>query len=368
MKITFVSPFAALNGGIRVMATYARHLQARGHEVTVVSQPKPQHSFVGRIRGALGLKRVKSKTATPLLDFLGPRHIVLDKSRPVEADDLPDADVVVATFWITAEWVAGLPASKGRKFYLLQDYEVFPYLPVERVTATYSLPLKKIAVSSYIRSEIQTNHGASGIEVLRNSVDLDQFETEKRPKPPAPTVGFLYTATPRKNIALAIAAIDLAKARLPGLKAEIFGATPPNEKLSLPDWVTYHQAPPQTEIPKIYAACDAWLFTSEKEGFGLPILEAMACRTPVLATRAGAAPDLIDGTNGTLLPPTPEAFADEILRFAQMPEEEWLAYSDAAHRTATSYTWQDATDRLLEIFSDTESVSGRDSGSRQATF
>lgn len=351
MKITFVCPFAALNGGTRVVATYARLLQARGHEVTVVSQPKPRQSFAGRIRGAVGLRRGKQKIATPLLEFLGPRHIVLDMARPVEADDLPDADVVVATFWITAEWVAGLPASKGRKFYLLQDYEVFPYLPVDRVKATFGLPLKKIAVSTYIRSEVQTNHGSNDIEVVHNSVDLEQFETKRRSKPLTPTVGFLYTSMPRKNISLAIAAIRLAKERLPNLRAEIFGAMPLHEKLPLPDWVTYHRAPRQNEIPKIYGACDAWLFTSEKEGFGLPILEAMACRTPVLATRAGAAPDLIDGTNGTLLSPTPEAFADEILRFAQMSQEEWLAYSDAAHRTATGYTWQDATDRLLEIFS-----------------
>jgi glycosyltransferase involved in cell wall biosynthesis len=83
----------------------------------------------------------------------------------------------------------------------------------------------------------------------------------------------------------------------------------------------------------------------------------MACRTPVLATRAGAAPDLIDGVNATLLPGTPEAFADEIQRLADMSDADWQDRSAAAYRTATAHTWQDATDRLLDIFAGKASVS-----------
>jgi glycosyltransferase involved in cell wall biosynthesis len=49
----------------------------------------------------------------------------------------------------------------------------------------------------------------------------------------------------------------------------------------------------------VYADCDVWLFASFSEGFGLPIIEAMACRCPVVATRAGCAPDVIkEGVNG----------------------------------------------------------------------
>ena len=92
----------------------------------------------------------------------------------------------------------------------------------------------------------------------------------------------------------------------------------------------------------------------------MPILEAMACRTPVLATRAGAAADLIDGTNGT-----PEAFADEIQRFADMSDAHWQGFSAAAYRTATSHTWQDATDRLLDIFAGKPSASTTCYGSKK---
>ena len=359
MRITFVLPFASTNGGNRVVATYARILRERGHDVTVVSRASraPRAGWKLLAKRLLGLQKGQKAIPTPLLDFLGPKHHLVGHHRQLRADDLPDGDIVVATWWETAECVAALPPSKGRKFYLLQDYEVFPDLPVERVIATYHLPLSKIAVSDYIRTEIETRHDTHGIEVVPNAVDTDQFAAPIRDRNNTITVGFLYTKKPRKNIALATEAIRLAKTRLPDLRVTVFGGSARNDTFPLPVWVEYHQSPAQQDIPGIYAACDAWLFTSEKEGFGLPILEAMACRTPVLATRAGAAPDLIDGTNGTVLPGTAEAFADEIQRFADMPNAEWQGLSAAAYRTATSYSWQDATDRLIEIFERKASVS-----------
>ncbi len=350
MKITFVCPFFGLSGGHRVVATYARVLQARGHEVTIVSKAAQPPSFRAKVKDKLGWTPLKTKPTMPLPPSLQDRHISIAFSGRPTADDIPDADIIIATFFNTAEWVAALPQSKGRKFYLLQDYEVFDYLPIERVVATYGLPLKKIAVSSYIRDAIAQNHAITGIDVVPNAVNLEQFSAPPRKKNSPLSVGFLYTAAPRKNIALAIDAIILAKAHLPDLQAKVFGSQPLKDTIPLPSWADYRQSPPQDDIPSIYGSCDTWLFTSEKEGFGLPILEAMACRTPVLATHAGAAPDLINGTNGKLLPPSAQAFADEILAFAQMSDPEWQTSSDAAYHTANSYTWQDATDRLLDFF------------------
>lgn len=351
MKITFVMQFASLAGGNRVIALYARKLEERGHEVHVISQPFiPPPRWKRVFYRLLGKPhKVKLKKASPLFAFLGPRHKVLDRPRPVQAADLPDGDAVFATWWRTAPVVAGLPASKGAKFYLLQDYEMFDYLPRDEVAATYGLPLRKIAVSSYIADALSRHHGQDEVVVVPNAVDLDQFQAPPRGKADRPTVGFLYSPTERKQISLAIEAARQARAALPDLRVLAFGASESMPHVPLPEWVEYHRAPPQDEIPRLYAACDMWLFTSKHEGFGLPLLEAMACRTPVLATRAGAAPDLIDGTNGVLLDPDAALFSAEIQRMAHMGADQWRMLSQGAHDTAQRYSWDEATDQLLRV-------------------
>lgn len=348
MRITFVLPFASLAGGTRVVANYATELVSRGHQVTVVSQP----GLPAWTRLRMRLRRFGKDThpkPSPLLDVPGLRHIILDRQRPVTDADLPDADAVIATWWETAEWVARLAPSKGRKFHFLQGYEMFPHQPLDRVAASFHLPLRKFAVSGYIRDMVLQNHGVDGIPILPNPIDLTLFDAPPRARNPRLRVGFLYNTAAYKNPDLALGAITAAQARCPDLEVMAFGEMPVDKRHPLPRGAQYRQRPPQAQIAAIYAACDLWLFTSRNEGFGLPLLEAMACRTPVLATRAGAAPDLIDGSNGVLLDSDPAAFAAEIARFHAMDGTDWRAFSDAAWTTARHHRIGPATDRLLAI-------------------
>jgi glycosyltransferase involved in cell wall biosynthesis len=71
----------------------------------------------------------------------------------------------------------------------------------------------------------------------------------------------------------------------------------------------------------------------------------MACRTPVIATPAGAAPELLGSGGGVLVPQeNPAAMADAIERICTLPDAQWRALSDRAHATACGYTWHHATD------------------------
>jgi glycosyltransferase involved in cell wall biosynthesis len=66
--------------------------------------------------------------------------------------------------------------------------------------------------------------------------------------------------------------------------------------------LSYEQRPPE-EIPLMINAANAMLVPSEREGFGLAPLEALACDVPVLATDVGIAPLALDGIHGTLCGP-----------------------------------------------------------------
>jgi glycosyltransferase involved in cell wall biosynthesis len=88
------------------------------------------------------------------------------------------------------------------------------------------------------------------------------------------------------------------------------------------------------------------LCASRSEGFGLPLLEAMACRTPVVSTRVGGATDLIEeGREGYVVDvEDSEGLARRLVQVLSLDEPAWRVMSDAAFATATGYTWDDATD------------------------
>ena len=61
--------------------------------------------------------------------------------------------------------------------------------------------------------------------------------------------------------------------------------------------------------PKFYTACDVFLFPSFSETFGLPVLEAMSCGAPVVASSRGALPEITDGAALLVNPEEPEEIA-----------------------------------------------------------
>ena len=76
----------------------------------------------------------------------------------------------------------------------------------------------------------------------------------------------------------------------------------------------------------------------------MPILEAMACRTPVIGTPAGASPELLSRGGGILVKPEDaQDMARAIEQVHALPEADWRAMSDLAYATAAGYTWEDAT-------------------------
>lgn len=349
MKITFVLPYASLSGGIRVTAIYADRLKKRGHEVVVVSTPLRQPGLGQQIKSLLKGRGWISpaKNERSHIDNVDVPHRVLERYRPVTDADVPDADVVVATWWETAEWVAKLSEAKGAKAYFIQHYEVFDYLPTERVSATWSLPMSKIAVAQWLVDLARTRYGDSNVSLVPCSVDTKQFYAPKRGKQLSPVVGMMYSSTPWKGCDIALKAFSLAQKKIPNLRLVAFGSNNPSPDLPLPPDTEYSRQPPQNAIKDIYAKCDAWLFSSRSEGFGLPILEAMACRTPVIGTPVGAAPELLsDGAGILVKPEDPEDMARAIEQICNLSAAEWQTMSDAAYATATSYTWDDAAERF----------------------
>lgn len=345
MRITFILPYAGLAGGTRVVAIYAERLKNRGHEVTVVSIPKHPLTLKEKVKALLKDKKWPSqKHGSSHFDGINVEHQVLEKYRPITNDDVPDADVVIATWWETAEWVNNFTDSKGQKVYFVQGYDVRPVLPIDRVKSTYLLPLHKITISNWLMDIMLKEYGDKNVSFVPNSVDHEFFNAPARGRQPIATVGFIYNTMHFKGYDIIIKALKRVRKNIPRLKINAFGACKPSEDLPLPAATDFYLRPKQEKIREIYSSCDFWLFGSRAEGFGLPILEAMACRTPVIATPAGAAPELLSSGGGILLGDyTVESMAKAMLNINAMTESGWKAMSKKAYEVVKKYSWDDAT-------------------------
>lgn len=350
MKITFLLPTVGLAGGIRVAAIYAAALVRNGHQVVLVSPPTRTIPLRRKIKSLLLGKGWPTTPRVPPshLDGLALDHRTLDTWRPIVDSDVPDADVVIATWWETAEWAALLSPQKGAKVYFIQAYEVFPHLPRERVQATYRLPMKKIVIANWLKVLMNDTFADPHVALVTNSVDHAQFYAPLRGKQERPTIGFLYAESTLKGVDLTLQVIQRLAAKIAGLHVIAFGSSTP---FHFPHWnadIEFHLSPPQDTLRDIYAQCDVWLTASRSEGFNLPAMEAMACRTPVVATRTGWPEEaIVQHGNGVLVDVGDVGGLTAGVEWVlTLSDPEWRAASTAAFDTVANSSW----DRSAQLF------------------
>lgn len=360
VRITFLSPPPNLSGGCRVIAIHADRLQARGHDVTVVAQAAPRTSLKSTAKALLKGRLPQRRPAGSHYDGMAARLVQVPHGGPLSDEDVPDADVVIATFWPTAFMAAGLSEAKGRKFYFIQHLETHHRDWRHIIAGTYHLPLGRISVAGWIADAVQQIAGGDRGVVVPNSVDRGLFHAPERGRRDRPTVGVMYSEHPFKGFDLAVEAIAMLRRKIPDLQVVSFGTRKPGRSLPLPPGTRFFLAPPQEQLREIYAMCDVFLMPSRSEGFGLPVLEAMACRCPVVATRTGCAPDVIrEGVNGHVVDiGSAEGMAGALERVLTLGDDAWQGMSAAALETVSAYSWDDAADRFEAALQQVPSRSG----------
>lgn len=332
LRITFVLPGRGLAGGIRVVVIYANKLLARGHNVTIVINKKPWPRrpvpLLTRIYRefayASGFSRDHVQEFRGRLLFTRPKRF---------AEVVPDGDIVLATHWLTANPVFDLPLSKGRRCYFIQHYEAHSF-DQSMVDATWRLPMRKIVVAQWLRDLARERFDDDTALVVPNGVDLERFDAPPRAMHEPPRVGLMYSQKPWKGGVLAFEAIRVARQSIPNLCVVCLGIDRPDKRLPVPPNTEFYLRPAQNRLRDVYARADAWLLPSTIEGFGLPGLEAMACRCPVVSTRCGGPTEFVqDGVNGYLVRiGDAEEMADRIVRLVS-DKAVHRRFSDAAYGT-----------------------------------
>ncbi|NDF95972.1 MAG: glycosyltransferase family 1 protein, partial [Proteobacteria bacterium] len=105
----------------------------------------------------------------------------------------------------------------------------------------------------------------------------------------------------------------------------------------------------RAEQPLWYSASDVFVYPSQYEGFGLPVLEALACGTPVVTSATSSLPEVVGAAGLTVNPGDERALADAI---ASVVTDPVLASSlrRAGPEQASHFTWAAAADGCVHAY------------------
>lgn len=113
-------------------------------------------------------------------------------------------------------------------------------------------------------------------------------------------------------------------------------------RLGLDGKVTFAGKVEDDEVRDFYCACDAFLFPNENQTWGLAVLEAMACGTPVMVSQGAAVHEVLtDNENAVLFPArTPQALAEKIQYLISQPQERARIAHAGLQLVRTRYNWE----------------------------
>lgn len=350
-RVTFVLPGSsgAPTGGSRIVYEYANRLARKGYRVFVLHAPitriDPDWKMLAKALVRYP-QRLLDRSYRPDAWLKVEPAVTVRWAPTLSARFAPDADVVIATAWKTAEWVARYPASKGRKLYFVQGYEDWDG-GAARVDATWRLPMQKIVIARWLQHKAE-RMGESAVYVP-NALDQDQFYVETAPHLRVPyRVAMLYHTSAWKGADEGLRALYALKVEVPELEVELFGV--PRRPAELPPWIKYHQDPPQAELRAIYNRAAVFLAPSRTEGWGLPALEAMACGAAVVATdNEGHREFAVDRQTALLV--RPGDWRDMAVKIRMLIEDPTLRLklSTAAIARARTFCWEDSLARFEAV-------------------
>ena len=194
-------------------------------------------------------------------------------------------------------------------------------------------------------------------ERFRPAGEADIRRVKERYSIRRPYLLMVGTLEPRKNHALAFRALAQLKAEgwphclvAVGGGGWLFDAVQRQvESLQLSDDVIFAGHVADADLPALYSGADCFLMPSLYEGFGIPVLEAMACGAPVVCSKVSSLPEVAGEAARFIEPLTAEGLADAVRQVLSHPKMADKMLSDGM-RQAGRYRWQRAADETVQVY------------------
>ena len=195
------------------------------------------------------------------------------------------------------------------------------------------------------------------VGVVADGFNADEFENRRPFEYPHPYVFGAGRLVHKKGFDFLILAFSLISPDFPDFHLLIAGDGEERQnlercidELNLRDRVHLLGFADHDKTIALFLGCEFFVLSSRIEPFGIVVLEAMAARKAVLATKSGGVIDLVqDGINGMLVEPTAEALAAGLREMLMHPAAA-KAMGERAVKTIQNRTWAAVTEQFIEVF------------------
>jgi glycosyltransferase involved in cell wall biosynthesis len=251
-------------------------------------------------------------------------------------------------------------SKEGLVSYLLSIFS--PDLHLMRRTATSSVLNERLAEELPLKDIETIPNGVDVTEYTPENVNLVDLKSEFSIE--TPFVLFVGTITPRKGPDILLDAIRaLEEEGTIGEFSFVFAGNQEIEKefaaelgeraenltteIHFPGFVSLK------ELKALYASCEIFALPSHEEGWGMVITEAMASKTPIIASDVSGIPEQVDnGQNGYLVQPdSPDHLANKIQLLLQNDEIRERMGKKSRELSIQKFSWQSVAEQYLSLYS-----------------
>jgi glycosyltransferase involved in cell wall biosynthesis len=384
VKIAFAMYKIGLAGGVRAIFEVANRLHERGYNIRIIALGG-DHSWF-KVKVPIYYVQPSKILNLSIKAYRLLRHIQVRNNKVNYFDvsafarklgfhadlirTLTDAlnehgtDAAIATWYPTAlsVWLSNV----SKPLYFMQDFhelvqEADGIYGLRLFETTLRLPFHFLANSTYTRNIILSYNKEARVTVTGVGVDLNTFHPRRTRvvgSSDKPIVMAIIRYGRYKGGDVAIRTLNIVNKKQPihailvgdeRIIDNIFKEVRPEFK-----YAVFGNVDDET-LAKLYSSSDIFIFTSYKEGFGLPPLEAMASGTAVVTTDCGGVRDYaVDSYNSLIVPPgDPAAIAEAVIKVLndQRLRDKLI---QGGLETAKQWTWDKVTDKFEEAIKSEE--------------
>lgn len=354
-------------GGVENYVYYSsKELVKLGHNVTVICANEPlvnKEEIVDgiNVKRLSYLGKIANTNVTPGLPYA------------ISKEDFDIIHTHIPTPW-SADWSNIFSKLKSKPLVVTYHNDIIGSGFADYIARFYNVTALKLLLNqadriiitqpNYLHSSLYLEDYSDKVEVIPNGVDVEKFRPINITKEKN-TLFFLSLLDEfhkYKGLDYLLKAIIKVKKEIPDIKLIVGGKgalldyyTDLRDKYGLKDNVEFHGFIPDEKIVEYYNKCNVFVLpsiSSKQEGFGIVVLEALACETPVISTEiVGAAADVKKSNSGIIVPSKDvDELADAIIKI--LSDEHKLKEMGKNGRifVEKSYTWYKVAKMMANVY------------------